>query len=147
MTIFINAVAIDENNLQKLGYDTHAIPYHIAFDKQIVIQEWHTPNRKLSSPVWTSLLHFRTYMDYYDDSIIKVCGGQDVSPIYKLDKNTINILKNIFHKINDDMNILIDNTDREAYNESLSLFDWASAILDTAETSDTQIIILLIPDI
>lgn len=146
MTVYMHAVAIDENKLQKLGYETNAIPLDIAFDREIIFDEWDTPNRKISSPVWSSLLHFRSYIDVYDDSMIKLCGGQDVSPIYKLDRNTINTLQNVLHNINCDENIAKCNADKEAYNESLSLFAWACGILDSAEASSMQIILVLIPD-
>jgi len=147
MTIYMHTVAIDEEKLHRLGYDTNAIPYDVAFDKEIILCEWDTPNRQLSSPVWHSSLHFRRYVDHYDDSmnsIIKICGGQDVSPIYRLDRNSMDALLNVFHKIEGDETI--HDADKEAYNESLSLFAWAHGILDHADASNMHILIMLIPD-
>ena len=44
----MHAVAIDENKLQKLSYETNAIPFDIAFDREYIFDEWDTPNRKVS---------------------------------------------------------------------------------------------------
>lgn len=142
----MHAVAIDQEKLQKLGYGTNAIPFDAAFDRKIILHEWDTTNRKISSPIWRSLFHFRSYFDEYNDSTIKLCGGQDVHPLYKLDRTTINTLQNALHNLNCDENIPKCEADKEAYNESLALFAWARDILDKAKAFNMKIIIAVIPD-